>query len=93
MTYFLVFFYLQVLDFLTTLVGLKTGAAEASPVIRMLMHFGPAAGLALSKLIAFGLAGLCIWLNKRHLIRRISYWYAGLVVWNLCIILTARAIG
>ena len=39
-----IFIYLQLLDLLTTLVGFKLGAREASPFIRMLMHAGPAAG-------------------------------------------------
>ena len=33
-----VFIYLQVLDFLTTLVGFKLGASEASPFIAKLIH-------------------------------------------------------
>ena len=37
-----VFIYLQLLDVLTTLVGFKLGAAEASPFIQVLMHAGPA---------------------------------------------------
>ena len=40
------FAYLQVLDLLTTLIGLHLGAEEASPFIRVMMHFGrPAAGV------------------------------------------------
>ena len=84
-----VFIYLQVLDLLTTLVGFKLGASEASPFIRMLMHVGPAAGVALSKVIALGLAGLCVYLKKQHLIRWASYWYGALVVWNLMVMLAA----
>ena len=75
-----VFIYLQLLDFLTTLVGLQFGLAEASPFISMLMQMGPALGLALSKLVAFVLGGVCIWLNKRHVVKWINYWYAGLVM-------------
>lgn len=78
-----VFLYLQLLDFLTTWIGMRLGLGEASPFIRQLMHMGPAAGLLLSKLIAFGLAGVCVWLNKRHIVRWINYWYAALVVWNM----------
>lgn len=87
MVYVQVFIYLQVLDFLTTLVGFKLGAGEASPFIRLLMHFGPAVGLAASKFVAISLAGICVALNRRFLIRWINYWYAGLVIWNLCNIL------
>jgi hypothetical protein len=81
-----IFLYLQVLDFLTTLIGMKVGLGEASPFVRWLMLVHPAVGLALSKLAAFVLGGLCIWLNKRHLVRWINYWYAGLVIWNMALI-------
>ena len=84
--YLEVFFYLQLLDFMTTMIGMRVGLGEASPFIRGLMHLGPAAGLVVSKLVAFLLCGACVWLNKRHLIRWINYWYAGLVVWNMALI-------
>lgn len=83
------FVYLQLLDLLTTLVGFKLGAGEASPFIRALMHTGPAMGVALSKFLALGIGGLCVWANRPHLIKWITYWYGALVVWNLMIILNA----
>ena len=83
------FIYLQLLDFLTTLVGFKVGAAEASPFIRLLMHAGPATGVAVSKLIALGLGGFCLCLDKHHLLRWATYWYGGLVVWNLMMLLAS----
>jgi hypothetical protein len=77
-----IFLYLQILDLLTTLVGFKLGISEASPAVRLLMHFGPSVAV-------IGLAGLCLSLKRSYLIRRINYWYAALVVWNLGIILSA----
>jgi hypothetical protein len=84
-----IFIYLQLLDMLTTLVGFKLGAAEASPFIRTLMHAGPAMGVAASKIVAVGLGALCIYTKKHRLIRWITYWYGGLIVWNLMVMLTA----
>ena len=84
-----IFLYLQILDLLTTLVGFKLGISEASPAVRLLTHFGPSFGVVASKIVAMGLAGLCLSLKRSYLIRRINYWYAALVVWNLCIILSA----
>src|SRR5262245_21239472 len=84
-----VFIYLQLLDLLTTLVGFRVGAAEASPFIRALMHAGPVAGVVGSKVLALALGAYCIAIRKQRLIRRISYWYGALVVWNLMIMLTA----
>ena len=85
-----VFVYLQLLDLLTTLLGFRLGAAEGSPFIRLLMQSGPAAGLIASKVLALGIGALCVYVNKRHIIRWISYWYGGLVVWNLMVLLAVR---
>ena len=82
-----VFIYLQLLDLLTTLVGFKLGAHEASPFIRVLMHAGPALGVMASKVLALGLGAFCVYYKKNHLIRLASYWYCGLVVWNLMVML------
>ncbi len=87
MAYVQIFLYLQVLDFLTTLVGFKLGIPEASPFVRSLMHFGPSIAVAASKIAAIALAGLCVGLNRTYLVRWINYWYAALIVWNLCNIL------
>jgi len=84
-----VFIYLQLLDLLTTLVGFKLGANEASPFIRMLMHVGPAAGVLASKLLALGLGAVCLYYKKTHLIRWVSYWYGVLIVWNLMVLLAS----
>jgi len=87
MLYTQMFLYLQVLDFFTTLIGFKLGLAEASPFIRVLLQCGPIVALLLSKAAALVLAGACILLHKHHLIRWVTYWYAGLIAWNLCTIL------
>jgi len=83
-----VFLYLQVLDFLTTLIGFKLGAREASPFILKLIHItSPALGVAASKLVGIGIGALCVALNRARLIAWINYWYAGLILWNLMLIL------
>lgn len=88
-----VFVYLQLLDLLTTLVGFRLGAIEASPFIRGLMHVGPVLGVLLSKALALGLGGYCVYAKRFGIIRLISYWYGGLVVWNLMILLVSPAHG
>lgn len=84
-----VFIYLQLLDLLTTLLGFRVGAAEASPFIRMLMHAGPAVGVIASKAVALGLGALCVRSGKMHVIRWATYWYGALVVWNLMVMIAA----
>ena len=64
-----VFVYLQLLDLLTTLLGFRLGAAEASPFIRLMMHAGPASGVIAAKILALGLGAVCIYTNKNHVIR------------------------
>ena len=81
----IVFLYLQILDFLTTVVAIKFGFAESSPFIRWLMHSNMTMGLAESKLVGVGLAVLCVLVDRGHLIRWINRWYALLVVWNLAL--------
>jgi len=88
-----VFIYLQLLDLLTTLVGFKSGAAEASPFIRLLMHAGPAFGVLASKLLALALGAYCVYARKERLIRWATYWYGGLIVWNLIVLLAAPGHG
>jgi len=86
-----VFIYLQVLDFLTTLVGFKLGATEASPFIAKLIHVSsPALGVLASKAVGLALAGVCVATNRVRLLTWANYWYAALIVWNLSMILSAN---
>lgn len=78
---------LQLLDWMTTLLGLHLGAAEASPFVRVLMHAGPAAGVTIAKLLALGLGGFCVYSKRFRLLRLASFWYGGVVAWNVIILL------
>jgi hypothetical protein len=82
-----IFVYLQILDVLSTLIGFSLGNTEASPFVRLLVRFGPVVGLVLSKVVALGLVAACFSLKRMRMIRFINYWYAGLIVWNLVVVL------
>jgi len=85
-----VFVYLQILDFLTTMVGFRIGAHEASPFIVKLIHISsPAIGVAASKMVGLAIGGLCVATNRVRLLSFANYWYAALIVWNLVMILMA----
>ena len=84
-----VFLYLQMLDVLTTWLGLRLHCAEASPFIRVLMQFGPVAGLLSAKLIAILLGAFCVWRGRFRVIRLVNYFFAALVTWNMAILLLA----
>jgi hypothetical protein len=89
MAIYQVFIYLQLLDLLTTLLGFRLGAAEASPFVRMLMHAGTLSGVLASKVLALGIGAVCVYTNRSHVIRWISYWYGVLVIWNLMVMLAS----
>ena len=79
-----IFIYLQLLDLLTTLVGFKMGASEASPFIRTLMHVGPVAGVVLSKVVALGIGGVCVWASRSpsHQMDHVLVWRIGGMEFN-----------
>ena len=86
-----VFIYLQILDFLTTMVGFRFGAHEASPFIVKLIHSSsPAVGVAASKMLGLGIGGICVATNRVKLLSLANYWYAALIVWNLSTLLSNR---
>jgi hypothetical protein len=73
---------LQVLDVLTTLIGLHLGAQEGSTFIGQLLKSGPVTGLIISKIIAAGLAAFAVFLNRKRLLVFLNFWFAAIVVWN-----------
>lgn len=87
--YLELFLYLQVLDFLTTMVGFKIGLQEISPVVKQYVQIHPTFGVALAKLTAVVVAGICILVRRSYLVCWINYFYAALVIWNLSIMLFA----
>ena len=85
-----IFIYLQLLDFLTTLIGFRIGASEASPFIARMIHAtSPAVGVGASKLLGLGIGAICILTQRPRIVSWINYWYAALTVWNLSVILAA----
>ena len=82
-----VFFALQALDVLTTLIGLQAGASEASLFIGRLMQLGPLPALIIAKLLALILVTAAVRYNRARVIVITNYWFAGIVTWNLVMIL------
>ncbi len=83
------FFLLQLLDFLTTLVGLRMGGTEMSPFAHWLMQFDAVLGLAVVKLIGIGLGAYCVATRRIQVLAKVNYIFAVIVVWNLHNILRA----
>ncbi|HTB18870.1 MAG TPA: DUF5658 family protein [Bryobacteraceae bacterium] len=79
------YFYLQVLDFLTTIAFLVNGVREGNPLVRLALGAGtnPIASLLMVKFLAILLGFYCWRVGKSHLLSRINLLFAVLVAWNL----------
>jgi hypothetical protein len=78
-----VFFGLQTLDVLTTLIGLQMGAREASFFVGRLLAIGPLAGLLISKCFAIILAAAALAFHRPRVVVFLNYWFVVVVAWNL----------
>lgn len=74
---------LQVLDILTTLIGLHYGAHEGSTYVGHLLQAGPLTGLLISKILAAGLAAIAVFIHRKRVLVFLNYWFAAVVAWNL----------
>ena len=84
-----VFFALQALDVLTTLIGLQMGAREASVFVGRMLTLGPLAGLLVSKCFAIILAAAALAFKRPRVVVFLNYWFAVLIAWNLFTIFSA----
>jgi hypothetical protein len=84
------FIYLQVLDFLTTILFLKLGLAEASWVVAALIRWSPVAGVLLAKVGTVILAFIAVRYHKDRVMRLANAGYCGVVVWNLICMIAAQ---
>ena len=85
-----VFVILQVLDILTTLMGIRMGAHEASVFVGQLMNAGPVGGLLLSKIFAVFLVASAMRFKRPRLVVFLNYWFAAVITWNLVMIVIAQ---
>ena len=86
-----VFFALQTLDVLTTLIGLHLGAKEASLFVGRLLQLGFVSGLLISKCFAIILASAALAFRRPRVVVFVNYWFAVLIAWNLYTILSVLA--
>jgi hypothetical protein len=82
------FIYLQILDFLTTILFLKMGLFESSWVVGALVHWSPILGVLLAKAAAVAVGCMAVRFHKDRVVRLANVGYGGVVAWNLlCMIL------
>src|SRR4051794_15919831 len=85
-----VFVILQVLDVITTLMGIHMGAREASIFVGQLMSAGPVGGLLLSKIFAVFLVASALKFKRPRLVVFLNYWFAAVITWNLAMIVITQ---
>ena len=85
-----VFVALQVLDILTTLLGMQMGAHEGSMFLARLMRAVPVAALLIAKIIAVLLVAAAMKFKRPRVVVFLNYWVAVVVSWNLVIILLTQ---
>ena len=85
-----VFVVLQLLDILTTLLGLRAGAQEGSMFLGRLMRAGPLAALLIAKIIAVLLVAVAMKFRRPRVVVFLNYWFAVVVSWNLAILLVTQ---
>jgi hypothetical protein len=85
-----VFVVLQVLDILTTLLGLQLGAQEGSMFLGRLMRAGPVAALLIAKIMAVLLVSVAMRFKRPRIVVFLNYWFAGVVSWNLAVIILTQ---
>ena len=86
------FIYLQLLDFLTTILFLKLGLFESSWVVAALIRWSPMLGLAAAKMTTVVLGWLAVRYHKDRVMRVANLAYSGVIAWNLvCMILSRPA--
>ena len=85
------FFYLQVLDFLTTIAFHLYGIREGNPLVRLAISAAPSPLLGLFgvKVLAIALALWCLKMGRAKLLSRMNLLFAIVVAWNLVAIIMA----
>jgi Domain of unknown function (DUF5658) len=81
----ILFIGLQLMDVATTILFLRCGVAEGNPLIRAALGFSanPAAGLAVTKIVAVTLATLAWRSGRQRLLWAVNVVFAGCVLWNV----------
>jgi len=82
-----VFVALQMLDILTTIMGIRMGASEGSYFVGRLMRAGPMAALLIAKILAVAMVALALKFKRPRIVVFLNYWFAAVVTWNCILIM------
>ena len=85
-----IFIYLQVLDFLTTILFLKLGLPEGNWLVGLLVQWSPLLGVLLAKVATIIVALIAMHYHKIRVMRLANFGYSGVVVWNLVVMILSK---
>ncbi|HWQ55295.1 MAG TPA: DUF5658 family protein [Bryobacteraceae bacterium] len=88
---FFIFVFLQLGDFGTTAAVLRLGGTEENPLVRYFMNVGSIEGLAVAKTLSIAIGVACLMASKYRALRMANFVFAGIVGWNLTILLLLMA--
>ena len=89
----IIFGYLQLLDFLTTVAFLVQGVREANPIVRFAIDLSPnpLSGLLAVKVAAMLLGLYCWRFGRNRVLQRMNVLFALVVAWNLTALIVGSA--
>ena len=79
----LLFLILNILDCVTTYIGIQSGLSEGNILLSFLFNYNIYLGLIVKMLLAGGVVLLLHLLKKQHLYKIINIAFAAIVVWNI----------
>jgi hypothetical protein len=82
----LLFLFLQLADFVTTVIALQLGGAEVNPIVRHFMSGNPLEGLLVAKVLALAIGMGCLFSNKLRAMQVANLAFSGIVAWNVAIL-------
>lgn len=78
----LTFLILNILDCVTTYIGIQSGLSEGNILLSFLFNYNIYLGLIVKMILAGGVVLLLHLLKKQHLYKALNIAFAAIVVWN-----------
>lgn len=83
----IIFIILNLLDCITTYIGISNGLVEANLLLGYFMEYSVILGLAIKMLLAIVIVGLLKTFNKVKLLKAVNIAFCMIVVWNATMLL------
>lgn len=78
----LTFLILNILDCVTTYIGIKSGLSEGNILLSFLFNYNIYLGLIVKMILAGGVVLLLHLLKKQHLYKVLNIAFSAIVIWN-----------